>query len=149
MEGRASFEWRVGAAADAMSARVIRQGRLRETLAHILLGRSEKEIADRIGISCHTVHAYVKVLYDRFHVQSRAELMATFVFRHIIDPGSRYSAPPGVKESSCRTKRIGAGTSSFPFRMAARSSTSGTCSGKKARVVHRSVSVTGRAPERT
>jgi len=38
-------------------------------------GCSEKEIAELIGISVHTVHVYVKRVYLAFKVHSRAELM--------------------------------------------------------------------------
>ena len=42
----------------------------------LLGGASEKEIADRMGLSAHTVHQYVKSIYRAFGVRSRAELMA-------------------------------------------------------------------------
>lgn len=50
--------------------------RLAETLNHLLAGRSEKEIAGQLKLSRHTVHVYVKALYRRFNVTSRAELFA-------------------------------------------------------------------------
>ena len=51
--------------------------RLRQTLdALVTTGDSEKQIADRLGISPHTTHQYVKALFRRFGVSSRAELMA-------------------------------------------------------------------------
>jgi DNA-binding CsgD family transcriptional regulator len=50
-----------------------------ETLQHLLAGRSEKEVAIALGRSVHTVHVYVKEIYGRFGVQSRAELLARFV----------------------------------------------------------------------
>jgi DNA-binding CsgD family transcriptional regulator len=50
--------------------------RLAETLAALFEGLPEKEIARRMGLSPHTVHDYVKTLYRRFRVQSRAELVA-------------------------------------------------------------------------
>ena len=37
---------------------------------------SEKQIARKMDLSCHTVHDYVKALHKRFDVSSRAELMA-------------------------------------------------------------------------
>jgi DNA-binding NarL/FixJ family response regulator len=51
--------------------------RLRDTLRELLTGAGEKEIALRLGLSPHTAHQYVKTLYRRFHVASRAQLMAT------------------------------------------------------------------------
>ena len=53
--------------------------RLRETLECLLAGYSEKEAAAALRLSRHTVHAYVKELYEEFGVTTRAELMAWFV----------------------------------------------------------------------
>jgi DNA-binding CsgD family transcriptional regulator len=53
--------------------------RMRQTLERLLAGDSEKEIAARFGRSRHTVHVYVKKLYQRFGVSSRGELFARFV----------------------------------------------------------------------
>lgn len=53
--------------------------RLRQTLALLLAGEGEKQVARRLGISRHTVHTYVKQLYARYGVSSRAELLARFV----------------------------------------------------------------------
>ena len=50
--------------------------RLRETLTCLLDGDSEKQTALRLGLSRHTIHEYVTVLYRRFSVRSRAELLA-------------------------------------------------------------------------
>ncbi len=55
--------------------------RQRQTLELLLDGKSEKEIALRLAISRHTVHVYVKLLYKRFGVSSRAELLARWVQR--------------------------------------------------------------------
>lgn len=46
------------------------------TLKLLLTGASEKMIARTLGCSHHTVHANVKRIYRRFHVGSRAELLA-------------------------------------------------------------------------
>jgi DNA-binding CsgD family transcriptional regulator len=53
--------------------------RERETLEQLLLGQSEKQVAYQLGRSRHTVHSYVKRLYRRLGVSSRAELLALFV----------------------------------------------------------------------
>lgn len=50
--------------------------RERETLMHLCSGASEKEIALRIGRSHHTIHSYVKTVYRKLGVTSRAELVA-------------------------------------------------------------------------
>jgi DNA-binding NarL/FixJ family response regulator len=51
--------------------------RHQETLDYLLTGATEKEIAVKLGLSVHTVHQYVKAIYRRFHVSSRAQLMAS------------------------------------------------------------------------
>jgi DNA-binding CsgD family transcriptional regulator len=38
-------------------------------------------VRDKLGISRHTVHDYVKSVYRRFGVSSRAELLARWVRR--------------------------------------------------------------------
>jgi DNA-binding CsgD family transcriptional regulator len=50
--------------------------RLRQTLACLAEGDSEKHIAARLGLSQATVHQYVTMLYRRFRVRSRAQLLA-------------------------------------------------------------------------
>ncbi len=55
--------------------------RQRETLDLLLEGLSEKEVADRLGISRTTVHDYVVKLHRHFDVSSRGELLSYFVKR--------------------------------------------------------------------
>jgi DNA-binding CsgD family transcriptional regulator len=50
--------------------------RLRDTLRGLARGLGEKQLAAELGISQHTVHEYVKALYRRAGVSSRAELLA-------------------------------------------------------------------------
>ena len=50
--------------------------RLRQVLACLLEGNSEKQVATRLGISRHTVHEYVKRLHRHFGVASRGELLS-------------------------------------------------------------------------
>lgn len=50
--------------------------RMEQTLEHLLTGDSEKQVARKLELSQHTVHGYVKALYRRFGVSSRAELLA-------------------------------------------------------------------------
>ena len=50
--------------------------RQEQTLKHLLDGDSEKQVARKLGLSQHTVHGYVKALYRRYGVSSRAELLA-------------------------------------------------------------------------
>jgi DNA-binding CsgD family transcriptional regulator len=55
--------------------------RLRETLALLLDGNSEKQVASELKLATRTVHDYVTMLYEHFHVSSRAELLAYFIRR--------------------------------------------------------------------
>src|SRR5207248_4483763 len=50
--------------------------RLRQTLACLLEGDSEKQVAARLSLSQATTHQYVTALYRRFSVCSRAQLLA-------------------------------------------------------------------------
>src|SRR5688572_8460892 len=53
--------------------------RLRPVLQHLLRGDGEKQVAQKLGLSRHTVHEYIKVLYRTLNVSSRAELLAQFI----------------------------------------------------------------------
>jgi DNA-binding CsgD family transcriptional regulator len=73
----------------ATEAHLSRDGlskRLRETLALLLNGCSEKQVASELGLGNRTVHDYVTMLYQHFQVSSRAELLAYFIRR---TPASR------------------------------------------------------------
>jgi DNA-binding CsgD family transcriptional regulator len=50
--------------------------RLRQTLAYLLEGDSEKQVAARLGLRQATTHQYVTMLYRRFGVCSRPQLLA-------------------------------------------------------------------------
>ncbi len=50
--------------------------RERQTLDLLLAGFADKEIAERLGISPHTVNHYTKSIYRRFGVNSRLALLA-------------------------------------------------------------------------
>jgi len=53
--------------------------RLKCLLFELLEGDSEKEIANRLELSRHTIHEYVKAIYARLDVSSRSELMARWI----------------------------------------------------------------------
>ena len=53
--------------------------RLRQTLQGLIRGDSEKQIAQALKLSPHTVHVYVKQLYKRFNASSRGELLSRFI----------------------------------------------------------------------
>jgi DNA-binding CsgD family transcriptional regulator len=50
--------------------------RLRQTLACLVKGDTEKQVAARLGLSGATLHEYVTALYRRFGVNSRGQLLA-------------------------------------------------------------------------
>jgi DNA-binding CsgD family transcriptional regulator len=53
--------------------------RLREVLACLVEGDSERQAAVRLGLSPSTAHQYVKAIYRGLGVNTRGELMARFV----------------------------------------------------------------------
>lgn len=70
----------LGKPSDAFAASLVDLSpRRRETLKHLLSGDSEKQIAQKLALSRHTVHVYVKDLYRHFGASSRAELLARWV----------------------------------------------------------------------
>ena len=73
--------------------------RLRQTLACLLEGDSEKQVASRLGLSQVTTHQYVTALYRHFGVGSRAQLLANFIKRIGRDRW-RYMAPSEVPRSA-------------------------------------------------
>jgi len=73
--------------------------RERQTLACLLGGDGEKQVARAMGLSRHTVHAYVKSVYRHFQVDSRPALLAQFVspsVRRALSGGE--SSPSGAGE---------------------------------------------------
>jgi len=66
--------------------------RLRDVLAELLDGASEKQVADRLGISPATTHEYVTSLYRRFGVRSRGQLMAHCLNHHGLQATRRPTA---------------------------------------------------------
>jgi DNA-binding NarL/FixJ family response regulator len=55
--------------------------RLGQTLELLLNGASEKQVANQLKLSRHTVHGYVKALYRLYGISSRAELLARHLKR--------------------------------------------------------------------
>jgi DNA-binding CsgD family transcriptional regulator len=77
----AGLEWMYHA--EATMERVTRatelSPRLRQTLVCLLAGDTERQTAERLSLSIHTVHDYVKALYTHFGVSSRSELVSRWV----------------------------------------------------------------------
>ena len=55
--------------------------REREILDQLAEGLPYKQIADRLGISPHTVHNHLRKIYGKLHVQSRTEAVVKFIGR--------------------------------------------------------------------
>jgi DNA-binding CsgD family transcriptional regulator len=53
--------------------------RMQKLLPLLLAGQSERQIAQQVGLSVHTVHGYVKTIYTRLGVGSRNELLAKWL----------------------------------------------------------------------
>ena len=53
--------------------------RARQTLSLLKSGKSEREIAEILDISPHTVHDYIKGIYKHYKVASSRELLANFI----------------------------------------------------------------------
>lgn len=53
--------------------------RLRQIVPLLVTGLSQKQIAQRTGLTYHTVRSYTKQLYDLLGVHSREQLMVTFI----------------------------------------------------------------------
>jgi DNA-binding CsgD family transcriptional regulator len=62
---------------------LVKQARLsareRQTLRHLLKGRTESQAARLMRLSASTVHNYTKSLYQKFRVTSRPRLLAKFL----------------------------------------------------------------------
>ena len=74
--------------------------RLREVLALLAEGRSEKQIARELAISPHTTHDYVKQLHRCFSASNRAELLAhtRLLFTPLNKSASRTATGPNQAE---------------------------------------------------
>ncbi len=57
-----------------------------EVLALLAQGYLYKEIADSIGISMPTVNTYIRRIYEKLHVHSRAQAVARYVDLHPRNP---------------------------------------------------------------
>ncbi len=67
--------------------------REQEVLDLLARGYLYKEIADRLNISCPTVNTYVRRMYEKLHVRSRAQAVAKYT--HLAGV-QRPAAPPAL-----------------------------------------------------
>jgi DNA-binding NarL/FixJ family response regulator len=66
--------------------------REQEVLDLLARGYLYKEIAERLNISVPTVNTYVRRMYEKLHVRSRAQAVAKYA--HLGEGGERASAFP-------------------------------------------------------
>ena len=52
-----------------------------QVLDFLARGHPEKEIADQMGISRHTVHTYIRRIYEKLQVHSQAQAVASYTKR--------------------------------------------------------------------
>jgi DNA-binding CsgD family transcriptional regulator len=74
-------DWILASSSPASVAGPALSPRQRATLDRLLAGDSEKEAANALGLSVHTVHQHVKALYRAHRVRSRPELLARILGR--------------------------------------------------------------------
>jgi DNA-binding NarL/FixJ family response regulator len=53
--------------------------REREVLDGLAEGQAYKQIADKLGVSIHTVRNYIRRIYEKLHVCSRTEAVAKYL----------------------------------------------------------------------
>jgi DNA-binding CsgD family transcriptional regulator len=68
--------WRKPFGASAGEARLVWTPRQQQILTLMIAGDAEKQIAVRLRLSRHTVHNYIRAMYRKIGVGSRAELLA-------------------------------------------------------------------------
>jgi DNA-binding NarL/FixJ family response regulator len=71
--------------------------REQEVLDLLARGYLYKEIAERLNISVPSVNTYVRRMYEKLHVRSRAQAVAKYA--HLADPEPRLSNLPGESRS--------------------------------------------------
>ena len=97
--------WRADVLAATRDAQQSLAPRMKQTLALLVEGKSEKQIAHAIGISPHTVHNYVKALHQRFGVSSRGELIAAARKREKdFVPRLSVAVSPGAKKKRAASR---------------------------------------------
>jgi len=70
---------RDGADAPAGTSVLRLTGRERQVLLYLLSGDTRKEIAQKLGLSEHTIGDYMKSIYRQLRVNSRGELLSLFI----------------------------------------------------------------------
>jgi len=92
-----------------------------QTLRHLVMGRSEKEVARATGLSVNTVHMHVKRIYRAYRVHSRAELLVAYFSRvAAIHAGESAVSNPKAPESQRGEQAQAATAPSIPEKASER-----------------------------
>jgi DNA-binding NarL/FixJ family response regulator len=78
-----------------LASRLPLSSRQHDVLLGLQAGQQEKQIAESLGLSQHTVHTHIKAIYERLGVHSYRELMGRSLqgTLHVrVRPGSRNGA---------------------------------------------------------
>jgi DNA-binding NarL/FixJ family response regulator len=54
-------------------------GREMEVLSYVAQGYPDKEIAERLSLSCETIRTHLRNTYRKLHVRSRTEAMVKYL----------------------------------------------------------------------
>jgi len=65
-----------------------------ELLGALAAGLTYAEVADRMGISRHTVHSHAKKIYDKLHAHGRTQAIRTAKLSGLFDPPADPLDPP-------------------------------------------------------
>lgn len=66
-------------AAPVVDETIVLSPREREVLDGLAEGQAYKQIADKLGVSIHTVRNYIRRIYEKLHVCSRTEAVAKYL----------------------------------------------------------------------
>ncbi|NJN65849.1 MAG: hypothetical protein HC884_03595, partial [Chloroflexaceae bacterium] len=74
--------------------------REREVLELVVRGASNKEIAQRLNISIHTVKVHLRNMFGKASVSSRVQLMTYAIERHLVTVGQPANEPPEPNDTA-------------------------------------------------
>jgi DNA-binding CsgD family transcriptional regulator len=90
---------------DALRRMLSLSERQAEICVFILSDCSEAQIADGLGISCHTVHSHLERLYRKLAVKSRTELLV-HLFQAYVHFSAERSVDRGESEALPIARRV-------------------------------------------
>jgi DNA-binding NarL/FixJ family response regulator len=68
-----------GVTKSTSGVRLLSSDRQREMLELLAFGEPYKAIADKMGLSIHTVRGYIRRIYEKLQVHSRTEAVAKYL----------------------------------------------------------------------